>query len=174
MSFGYSTGGVILLAQLAWTVVQNSRKACGEHDELTREVSSLHVVLQRLGYEVTKPESPINRPGGTCREELEVVAGGCRWVLKILDQILEKYLALSETERSARKLWQKIKFGNGEMTDLADLRGKMTFYTSALSLLLNIVSLGTIGRVEQQMNHAGGDLKEIRIAVNDITAHLMT
>lgn len=174
MSFGYSAGDAILLTQLAWTVVQNSRKACGEHDELTREVLSLHVVLQRLEHEVAKPESLINRPGGTFGEELEVIFGGCRRVLRILDQILEKYSALSETERSGRKLWQKIKFGNGTMMDLADLRSKMTFHASALSLLLNMVSLGTMGRVEQQMNDAGGDLKEIKQVVNGITAHLMT
>ena len=174
MSFGYSAGDAILLTQLAWTVVQNSRKACGEHDELTREVLSLHVVLQRLEHEVAKPESLINRPGGTCGEELEVIVGGCRRVLRILDQILEKYNALSETERSGRKLWQKIKFGNGTMMDLADLRSKMTFHASALSLLLNMVSLGTMGRVEQQINNAGGDLKEIKQVVNGITAQLMT
>lgn len=174
MSFGYSFGDAILLTQLAWTVVQNSRKACGEHDELTREVLSLHVVLQRLEREVAKPESLINRPGGTCGEELEVIVGGCRRVLKILDQILEKYNALSEPEKIGRRLWQKIKFGNGTMMDLADLRSKMTFHASALSLLLNMLSLGTMGRVEQQMNDAGGDLKEIKQVVNGITAHLMT
>lgn len=173
MSFGYSIGDAILLSQLAWTVVQNSRRACGEHDELTREVLNLHVVLQRLEHEIAKPESPINRPGSTCKEELEVIISGCHKVLKILDQILEKYNTLCTTERSGRKLWQKIKFGNGEMMDLADLRCKMTFYTSALSLLLNMLSLGTIGKIEQQMNDAGGDLKEIKQAVNGITAHLI-
>lgn len=150
MSFGYSIGDAILLGQLAWTVVQRSRKACGEHDELTREVLSLHTVLQRLEHEVAKPESPINRRGDTCGEELEVVVSGCQRVLQSLDQALEKYNALGETERNGRQLWQKIRFGNGEMTDLANLRGKMTFYTSSLSLLLNMVSLGTVGRVEQQ------------------------
>lgn len=174
MSFGYSVGDAILLTQLAWTVVQNSRKACGEHDELTREFLSLHAVLQRLEIEVAKPESPINRPGGKCSEELEVVVDGCQWVLRILDQTLEKYNALSETERSTRKLWQKIKFGNGAMMDLTELRSKMTFHTSSLSLLLKTVSLGTIGRIEQQMDDAGGDLKEIKNTVNGITAHLTT
>ena len=45
-------------------------------------------------------------------------------MLRILDQILEKYNALSETEMSGRMLWQKIKFGNGLMMDLADLRSR--------------------------------------------------
>ena len=54
MSFGYSVGDAVLITQLAWKTVQNARKACGEHDELTREVLSLHVVLSRLEQEVEK------------------------------------------------------------------------------------------------------------------------
>ena len=176
MSFGYAIGDVITVAQLAWNTVQNARRACGEHDELTREVLSLHVVLRRLEQEVEKPENPINdfNSGGTHREELRVIFDGCKRVLNILDQILTKYNALSEQERSGRKLWQKISFGNGKMTNLAEMRGKLTYYTSAMSLFLNMVSVGTMGRVERQMNDAGGDLKEIKVAVNDITAHLMS
>ena len=173
MSFGFSIGDVISLTQIAWNVTQNSRKACGEHDELTREVSTLHVVLRRLQNKVTEPGSPINRPGDSSREEIEFIAGGCHRVLRILDQILEKYNALSETERSGRKLWQKIKFGNGQMADLADLRSKVVYYTSAISLFLNMISISTMGSVEKQMNDAGGDLKEIKQAVNGITAHLI-
>lgn len=173
MSFGYSISDVISLAQSAWNVVQNSRKACGEHDELTREVSSLHVVLKRLENEVAKPESPLNKPDYTYIKEIEVMASGCHRVLKILDQILEKYNALSEAERTGRKLWQKIKFGNGQMADLADYRSKVVYYTSAMSVFLNMVSIGTMGNVEKQMNDAGDDLKEIKQAVNGITAHLI-
>lgn len=173
MSFGYSISDVISLAQSAWNVVQNSRKACGEHDELTREVSSLHVVLKRLEHEVAKPESPLNKPGDTYLEEFKVTAGGCHRVLKILGQILEKYNALSEAERTGRKLWQKIKFGNGQMADLADYRSKVVYYTSAMSLFLNMVSIGAMGSVQKQMNDAGDDLKEIKQAVNGITAHLI-
>lgn len=173
MSLGYSVSDVILLTQSAWNVVQNSRKACGEHHELTREVSSLHVVLKRLEHEVAKPDSPLNKPGDTYLEEFEAIAGGCHGVLKILDQILEKYNALSEAERTGRKLWQKIKFGNGQMADLADYRSKVVYYTSAMSVFLNMVSIGNMGNVEKQMNDAGDDLKEIKQAVNGITAQLI-
>lgn len=176
MSFGYAVGDVIAVTQLAWNTVQNARKACGEHDELSREVLSLHVVLRRLEQEVEKPENPINdvESGDTHREELRVIFDGCKKVLNILDQVLTKYNALSERERSGRKLWQQIRFGNGKMTNLAEMRGKLTYYTSAMSLFLNMVSVGTMGRVERQMNNAGGDLREIKVAVNSITAHLMS
>ena len=173
MSLGCSIGDVISLTQLAWNTVSNSQKACGEHDEVTRELSSLHIVLKRLEREVARPESPINKPGDSFGEEIEVLAGGCRRVIRILDQVLEKYNALSEIERSGRKLWQKVKFGNGQMADLADFRSKILYYTSAISLLLNMISIGTVGSVERQMNEAGGDIKDIKQAVNGITAHLI-
>lgn len=174
MSFGFSAGDVVLFVRLAWKTVQNARKACGEHDELTREVSSLHVVIERLEKEASKPESPINRPNDKCKKELQDIVSGCEKVLKALNSVLEKYNALSKRERSAKRLWQRVRFSNGELADMRDLREKLTYYTSALSLFVNTISMGSIGRVEQQMETAGGDLMELRIAVNGITAHLLS
>lgn len=174
MSFGYSLGDAFLLSQLAWKVLQNSRKACGEHDELTCELSTLHTVLRRLGREVEKAESPINSPGETSREELQGIVGDCGSVLDILDKILEKYAALSEEERSTRKLWTAFKFGNGNMADLGDLRSKVIFYTSAITLYLNLVSMGSAGRIERQMTESGGIIREIQLAINTISAHTMS
>lgn len=176
MSFGYSIGDAVLLTQLAFKTVQNARKACGEHDELTQEVLSLHMVLRRLERAVKKPKAAFNtvRSDESDNEQLHVIVGGCRRVLNILDQVLTKYNALGDQERSGRRLWQKIKFGNGEMADLAEMRGKLIYWTTAMSLFLKMVSMGTMGRVERQMNDAGGDLKEIKAAVNGITAHLLS
>lgn len=98
----------------------------------------------------------------------------CEKVLKVLNKVLEKYNTLSVKERSAKKLWQRVRFGNGELADTRDLREKLTYYTSALSLFVNMVSTGSIGRVEEQMENAGGDIREIRIAVNGTTAHLLS
>lgn len=173
MSFGFSVSDFAQLVQLALKMVQNSRKACGEHDELTRETSSLHTVLRRVQQEVSKPESPINRPGDSYREELASITSGCRMVLNVMDKVLEKYNALSDQDKSIRKLWQKVRFGNGPMVDIGDLRSKVSFYASALSLFMNMISVGSIGRVERRMDQAEGDLRDIRLAVHSITAHLL-
>lgn len=173
MSFGFSVSDLVQLVQLAFRTVQNSRKACGEHDELTHETSSLHTVLRRLQQEASKPECPINRHGDSYREELATLTSGCGRVLNAMDKVLEKYNALGDQEKSIRKLWQKVRFGNGQMVDIGDLRSKISYYTSALSLFLNMLSVGSIGRVEKQMDEAGGELREIRLAMHSITAHLM-
>ena len=172
MSFGYAVSDIVGLSQLAWKTVQNSRRACGEQDELTREVTSLHFVLRRLEQEVSTPTSLINQPNNDRREELESSVDGCRKVLGILVQILEKYNALSESERAGRKLWSKIRFGNGEMQDLSELRIKVLTYTSAITLLLSLLSMSSTGRIEQQMNSQGLDLREMRRSLNWITASL--
>ena len=172
MSFGYSVGDIVSLVQLAWKTVQNSRKACGEHAELTREASSLHVVIQRLEREGSKSDSPIHHPGDKYKEELQGIIGGCSEVLTALNRGLEKYNTLSKKRTSAKKLLQEVVFGNGEMPDMRHLREQMTYYTTSLSLFLNMVSMGSIGRVERQMEKTGGDIEEIRIALNRIRARL--
>lgn len=103
MSLGFSTGNLVLFAQLAWKTAQNARKAWGEHDELTRDVSSLQVVIEHLEKEASKTESPINRPDDKCKKELRDIVGGCEKALEVLNRVLEKYNALSERERSAKK-----------------------------------------------------------------------
>lgn len=88
-----------------------------------------------------------------------------------LDTLLQKYNTLGKKERSGKRLWQCSRFGN-KYVYLRDLRGKLSRYTSATALFLNMISNGTVGRVEEQMRIAGGELQEIRLAVNEITALL--
>lgn len=130
------------------------------------------MVLNRLKVEAAKPGNPINKEKAHGKE-LAVIADGCKDILTQLDKVLAKYNALSEQERSVRRLWKKIRFGNGVVADVAALRSKITYYTSSLTLFLNMISLGTIGTIEAKMDRAGGDLQDIKIAVNHITAHLM-
>ena len=72
--------------------------------------------------------------------ELTVIVDGYRKVLRVLDKILLTYNALNEQERSSRKLWQKIRFGNGETADLADMRAKLVYYICKLSVFEPAIS----------------------------------
>ena len=173
MSFGYSIGDFIAVGKLAWSTYQNSVQACGEYHELTREVKALYVVLDRLAQEVDKPDSPIGKSGDNDLGQLQTVAADCGKILQELDKKLSSHNALAEKEKSGRKLWQSIKFGNGEVPHLAALRGKINFYTSAMSLHLNMTSISSIGRIEKQMTDAGGVLKDMQLAVKDITMQLV-
>jgi hypothetical protein len=172
MSFGYSIGDFLQLTQLAYTVVQNARKACGAVDSLTREVSSLHIVLQRLESEVSKEESLLNRSEDNRKNELATLAKDCQRVLRVLSQILEKYNALSEEKRSVTKLWQRVRFGNGEMQDLGKIRSELATYTQAMTLFLNLLSIGSQGKVEAYMDSHGEELREIKHSLHWVTASM--
>lgn len=174
MSFGFSTGEIVGLTQLALQITQNCRKACGEHAELTREVANLHLVIARLQKEADTPGSLLNRADDLTKDELRCTITDCGMVLRILDKILMKYNGMSEEKRAMRKLWTKIRFGNGEMQDLRDLREKIEIYASAITLQLNLISLGSQGRVEKQLNNQGSELRAMRQSLNWITASLST
>lgn len=132
MSFGYSIGDALSLLNLAFQTLQNTRRACGEHDDLTREVSSLHRVLYRLHLELSNPHSVLNRADDDRHAELNELGESCERILRLMNSIVTKYNALSDDKKSGKKLWQKIRFGNGEMKDLSEIRLKLASHTSAL------------------------------------------
>ena len=165
MSFGYSISDFALLVQLAWRTVENARKACGEYDDLTKEVLSLHTVLSHIQSEMQDPESAISKAGNNRVRELHNHVEGCKTHLQRLDLVLSKYIALSEDERSARKLWQKVQFGN-KVTNVKDIREKVMTFTSAISTTLQLLSLGFQGKMERKLDRQGGQLKGICEKVN--------
>ena len=70
------------------------------------------------------------------------------------------------------KLWQKVKFGNNEMLDLGEIRLQITTYTQAITMLLNLMSIGSQGKVEKYMELHGEELREIKESLNWVTASL--
>lgn len=172
MSFGCSIGDFITITQLAYTVVQNSRKACGAHSELASEATSLHIVLQRLQREVEKPNSLINRTDDGRLEELQIIIKGCDQILKVIDQVLNKYNGMSEDKRRVTRFRLKVQFGNGEMKDIGKIRQELATYTNAITLFLNLLGLRSQGKVEEHMERNGKELGELRQSLNWITAML--
>lgn len=169
MSFGYGIGDIITVTTLALKAVQNTRQACGQYDELTREVTSLHIVLSRLRHESETPLSLLLQLSDNEKLELSHVVNGCGEILKVLNAILEKYGTFSE-DRSVTKLWQRVRFGNGEMQDLSTIRSQLSSQTASLALFLHLVSLGSQGRVERQMAMQMGALQELQHSIDFTTS----
>jgi hypothetical protein len=162
MSFGFSPSDVALLAQLCWSTVQGARKACGEYDELTQEVLSLHAVLDQLRAETSDPESLLRLNNDKRKSELEKHVSGCEGHLRDIDKVLKKYNALSDEERSVKRLWP--------VQDMSQIRSKISTYTAAISMSLHLISLGSQGRMERRLSRQGGDLQGIRESVNFLVA----
>jgi hypothetical protein len=93
-------------------------------------------------------------------------------LLKVIHKVLEKYNALSDEKRRTTRLWQKIRFGNGELKDMAKVRQEISTYTSAITLFLNLLSMGSQGRVEEHMENHSEELRELRKSLNWITSSL--
>jgi hypothetical protein len=158
MSFGYSAGELLGFAQLTWKIVQSSRRACGEHHELTREVKSLHSALKRLEREASEGESAETSTEPTNSKDLKMAIRRCVRVLRELDDILEKYSSLSDRELSVKKLWSKVRFGNSEMQELSQFRDKISTYLGIIMLHLNVST--------------GSEMRKIKVSIDGIAAKM--
>jgi hypothetical protein len=78
---------------------------------------------------------------------------------------------LSGDKKAGKRLWTKVKFGNGEMQDLSELRVKISTYTSAITLQLNLISMSSQRRIERVIVNA---VPEIRESLNWMAAKLST
>jgi hypothetical protein len=178
MSFGFGIGDVIAITQLAWKTVEEAYRTCGQQDELTREMSSLHKVLIGVCDVLTKPTPAppfVNNEGNENRiQELKDILDSCSSTLRVLNKVLAMYNALDEDKKRSTKLWRKIRFANGEMRDLAHTRLDLTTHTSAIKIVLNLLSLGSQGVVEKQMDELSGELAGIRKSVDTILVSLIT
>ncbi|KAF4634276.1 hypothetical protein G7Y89_g3837 [Cudoniella acicularis] len=168
-------GDAALLVQSAWSTFRSAQHACGEHHELTRDLSSLHKVLQRLSNELSDPDSLLNRADNNRQQELLEHVCGCEEVLNVMNRIVEKYNRLVEAAEGrggVKKLWQKVQFGNGEVRNSGEIRLKLSAYTAAILMSLNLCSLGSLGRVKKRLNSVGGDLDGLRDTVDWIAANI--
>jgi len=126
MLFGFSIGDIISLTTLAKEVVCNIRNACGDYDQLTEEVSGLYINLELLEREISKPDSIFHRidsddngRGGTPKDKLglsngKVLLRNCEDLLNKIVVVLKNYDQLPKEERSFKKAWQMVRFGNGK------------------------------------------------------------
>ena len=173
MSFGFSISDIVLAIQLAVKVIDNSRRAIGEQHEFVREMSSLHIALQRLKHEKSKPGSLLNRDNDDRIVELDTIIKDCRGLLKPVKKQLEKYNGLAdEKKRGFFRAWQSFRFGNLEMRKLIDVARRISQYKDSISLYLNIICVGSQGRVERWMYELGGEVREMRLEINRIAVFM--
>lgn len=171
MSFGFSIGDIVLLTQIASKAIESTREACGERDALTREVRSLHVVLQRLAAEIEKPESLLRRCDDSRADELNTIVKGCKRTLRHLESRLKKSGALEKNgKKTGKKTWQQFRFGNKEMPALDKLRQRLATHTQHIQLFMNLLVYESQGNIEQLIEMQGAGLINIRKVLNQLVA----
>ena len=172
MSSGYGVNEVLALIQLSWNAVESATTASSKHDDLTREVSTVHDILAHVYTELSVPDASISRARSNSKAELQRYLAGCGTQLGIIHTVLVKFNALDADQKSGKQLWSKIRFANGKYQDLTEIRSRMATYSTAITMILRLISLGSRGKIERELSHQKGSLKGIRESVNLALAHI--
>ena len=172
MASRFSATDAQLLVELAWRTFQGAKRACGGDDELTMEVRNSHATLEVLQSRISNPGSSLNLAKRHRQVEVQRLMVSCKSYLRTIDSILAKYNALNDEVRRGRQLWKKIRIGNGEVQDLADIRLMLSTYTVAIEICLRLISQGPRGPTERQLSRQRGHLDGLRESVDIVLAHL--
>jgi hypothetical protein len=161
MSFGFSVGDIILLAQLTGRAYTNWKNACGDYTEITGQLNSLNVILRRLDTEREAPQSLLGRDDADYDGLLQILENSKTTVTQ-LSNVITKFKSLG---RSRKSNWDRLRLAN---KDLADLRSKLTLHISALTTYLETLGVSALGRIESSV----GESPEMRKAIDRIASEM--
>lgn len=149
MSFGVSVGDIITVIQIAKNLVHDCRYAPSDFAEASRVAQSLYLMLEGVRNEYQNPDSPLHKDDRT-RTDFAIQFKNCETSLKPLADLVIKYKSLGTPNI---RLLDRMRFPKKEYLEY---RGNLAFYTARLSEFLQLVGLGSLGRIEQKVE----DLKE--------------
>lgn len=122
MSFGFSTGDIVLCVRLAHKVWREARDAANDFRNISTEVASFKLVLEEV--QVSISERQIDQ---IKEKELGQLLHGCHSVLTDLQQLLGRYRSLGT---QSRRSWDRIRFGQAPVEKL---RSRLISHTSLLT-----------------------------------------
>ncbi|OBT62104.1 hypothetical protein VE03_09005 [Pseudogymnoascus sp. 23342-1-I1] len=144
MSFGYSVGDIIAVADLANKIRQRFVDSPGQFKAIATEVRSLSIVLQDA--DIVLPERELTSQQET---ELEGIVQGCRDLLEELKITLDRYQELDSgakgsSERS-RKVWKKLTW---DQKDIDAFRSRISSNIMLLNTFLGLITSQAISAVK--------------------------
>ena len=153
MASGFAIGDFVALGNLAWNVYKECKTASIEFQEARNEVLSLHTAIRELHDEVDNKDSILNRAGFGRKQELDGLMRNCSDVLGQLEQLLTRYRSLGTKHK---RTWDRLKFGS---EGLQEIRSKLMFHTSALTLFLTSLGTGSLGRIEKKLDDLASEIR---------------
>jgi hypothetical protein len=148
MSFGFSVGDIVTLTQFTIQTYQNWKNACGEYSEITGQLDSLQMILQRVESEAKDPASLFARGDGDFENLMEIM-GKCRYTVTQLNTIVIDNKSLGSIIRSKRSNWDRLRLAH---TNYKELSGRLTNHATTISAYLDVVSASSLGRVEAKVD----------------------
>ncbi|CAD6579128.1 MAG: hypothetical protein ASARMPRED_008957 [Alectoria sarmentosa] len=129
--FGFGISDFVAVGQLAWRIYLSCKAAPGVFGTLSRELESLHCVLEEAADTQLSHPLPPRR-----QARLKTILDGCISVLADLQYIVQKYQSLGTDEKSS---WDRLRLG-GE--DITEIRSRLVFNITLLTAFRSIV-IGT-------------------------------
>ena len=145
MSFGFSPSDLVALINITTKAYRGWRNACGEYSEITGSLDSLLIVVGRIEDEARKPNSVLLRTPND-GYDLRDILSNSESTVRELHAIVVRFKSLGS---SREKNWDKLRLG---VKNLDPLRTKLTQNIGAITAYLNTVGLGSLGRIERDLN----------------------
>lgn len=144
MSFGFGDAVTILTCfKLARNTCSALKDAPAEFEGLSLEVFSLQISLRSLADDDTSL-SILRYASQQKQENLRMLLRDCTKVLDGFNKIIYRCSSLRPNEKS--RFFQKVKFAS---TGKQELRDKLATHTASMSIFLNSLTHGSLGRLEQ-------------------------
>jgi hypothetical protein len=134
MNAGYGVGDVIAVSNLAWSVYKSCKDAPQEFKKISRDVSSLHVVLKETGEMITELAQNEGLDPRKVKQ-LRHLTLGCHDVLTELRKLLSRFNRLKSSSRFTldRLLWSP--------GDVKDLRDRIVWNFTVLGQLCHTIQM---------------------------------
>ena len=130
MSFGYSSGDLILCVQLARKVWRECRDAPEDFRAVSTEVASLQLILKEVQDVVYEQELSLSK-----QQDLEKLVEACAEVLRELEKLLMKYKSLGT---QSKRTWDRLRWSKDDVES-------MRLRVISSSSLLTSFNLGLLG-----------------------------
>ena len=163
MSFGVSVSDLITVISLAKDTVQYCRHAPSDFAEASRLSQSLYLILEGVKTEYQNLDSPLHKEDRT-RTDFAIHFKNCERSLKPLTELIVKHKRLAT---SSIRIIDRARFPK---KDYLEYRGNLAFYTARLSEFLQVVGLGSLGRIEQKIEDIKGDLPIVMSKLDQMCA----
>lgn len=165
MSFGVSISDLITVISLAKDTVQHCRHAPTDFAEASRVSQSLYSLLEGVRTEYQNLDSPLHKDDRT-RTRFAIHFKNCERSLKPLAELIVMHNRLGS---SSIRIIDRARFPK---KDYLEYRGNLAFYTAKLSEFLQMVGLGSLGRIEQNTEDIKGDLPMVMNKLDQMCAEI--
>ncbi|KAF2095585.1 hypothetical protein NA57DRAFT_17703, partial [Rhizodiscina lignyota] len=154
MSFGFSVGDVIALAQLVKRTHDGWKNAYGQYARFTSDLRVLEVMVSRVEQEAKAENSIFTRNPQDLRGWI-TLSEECETVVSELERIVSRYDRLGKTRTSRRRNlegiqqhWDRLRMGSHSFEDVQQ---RLIQINTSLSAYLSVVGIGSQNRIENDI-----------------------